>query len=471
MDDLNIMDEYSDTPNAIVDDISMKEANESIDIYEGSFLIKHEDIEFRLTGSLVFQWNPSPKIVFKGKSDEPRDKFEELLGTKKPFEIFIDELLFGEGRFTMIKESTIEGEVYSEAVIGDKSVDVDEVRFQIPNLRRFYGDTIKLKSETFTSTWNGRLIFENEDYTITIDQRFKYSKLQDELKSKGGYVLMYNGKLLPKKGSISYETAKEVIFCFSMFLSFLNGRRVSCIFIKGLFQSKIKWTDYGPSLNNSYKYVGTWTPEFKTDGFNELWLSFHKVWFELNEKSFLVNAIKWYLEANGSASSSDTRTIMAQAALELIFNWWIVEQLKVLSPGRDIENLNASNKLRIVLAQSRIPYLVPEKYESLVELVGRDNNLTDGPDAIVSIRNSLVHSQGKKRENFNALPKNARFEAIPLALWYIELSLLNILGYSGIYHNRVANKRYVHESQEYVPWVIIVKKSQTMVNTKPKQNL
>ncbi|KAA2218510.1 hypothetical protein [Maribacter flavus] len=459
MDDSNFMDEFSDTPNALADGVSMKEANESIDMYNGLFSIKYEETALELIGNLIFQWNPSPKVVFKGASDNSRDQFEKILGTKKPFEIFIDGLLFGQGRFTMIKDSIIEGEVYSEAIIGDKSVEVDELRFQIPNLRRFHGDTIKLESETYISTWNGRLVFDSKDYMITIDQRHKYSKLRDELKSKGGYVLMYNGMLLSKKGSISYQKAKELMFCFSMFLSFLNGRRVSCMFLKGLYETETKWTDYGPNLNDPYKYVVTWSTQFNTDGFNDLWLNFYKIWFELNEKSFLVNAIKWYLEANCSSTSSDTRTIMAQATLELIFNWWIVEQLKILSPGRDIENLSASNKFRIILAQSRIPYLVPAKYDGLVELVQKENGLTDGPDAIVSIRNSLVHSQSKKRKMINELPVHARYEAIPLALWYIELSLLNLLGYSGIYHNRVANNRYIHESEEYVPWVIRVKKT------------
>ncbi|WP_209401253.1 hypothetical protein [Pseudozobellia sp. WGM2] len=156
------------------------------------------------------------------------------------------------------------------------------------------------------------------------------------------------------------------------------------------------------------------------------------------------------MEANASEIGLDTRTIMAQSALELIFNWWIIERLKLLKPGRDIQGLTAANKIRTILAQSTIPFQVPNHFSSLEAII--DQNVSDGPDAIVLIRNAFVHSQKKNRIKIQNISIHARIEAIKLALWYVELSILNILKYDLIYRSRISKAQRLNQQEEQVPW-------------------
>lgn len=68
----------------------------------------------------------------------------------------------------------------------------------------------------------------------------------------------------------------------------------------------------------------------------------------------------------------------------------------------------------------------------------------DAPHAITDIRNSLVHPVSKKDV------RNCYIEAWKLSLWYLELSVLALCGYDGIYTCRLT-ATYVTDSKK-VPW-------------------
>ncbi len=142
---------------------------------------------------------------------------------------------------------------------------------------------------------------------------------------------------------------------------------------------------------------------------------------------------------------------MAQTALELIYNWLLIEK-KGLLIGRDAENINAANKIRLLNSHLNITNKAPDSFEKLQEFIDSNAEIIDAPDAIVQIRNAIVHSQLEKRKKITELHHKTKYEALQLCLWYIEMSLLFILDYNGMYSNRCSREIFPNDREQNVPW-------------------
>ena len=135
--------------------------------------------------------------------------------------------------------------------------------------------------------------------------------------------------------------------------------------------------------------------------------------------------IYWYLEANGNSAKIEGSIIIAQVALELIYNWLIIEKKKLLI-GKDGENISAANKIRLLLSQVKLDVDTPNVLINLKKFINDNDEIADGVDAFVSIRNALVHSQVEKRKKLTKISSGVKFEALQLSIKYIEHSLLSI---------------------------------------------
>lgn len=61
--------------------------------------------------------------------------------------------------------------------------------------------------------------------------------------------------------------------------------------------------------------------------------------------------------------------MLAQTALELIYNWWVVVEKKVII-GKDSENISASSNIRLLPAQLNMHYDAPESFKNFKEFLG-----------------------------------------------------------------------------------------------------
>ena len=143
---------------------------------------------------------------------------------------------------------------------------------------------------------------------------------------------------------------------------------------------------------------------------------------------------------------------MAQTALELIYNWLVIERKKLIKGG-DANNISAANKIRLLLSQLSINSEVPGSFSNLNELIQQSSEYSDAPDVIVQIRNAIIHSQMDKRNKITTLPLDLKYEVLDLCIWYIEMSILYILNYKGKYINRCNKNLYPSNRVEKVPWL------------------
>jgi hypothetical protein len=449
-------------PEIITSPIEMTEANSSFRIFEGDFTLKNESIEISVTGQINFYWLPNLAVYFSGSPATGIDYLFNAGRNKISFYVLIGGIEIGKGSLVHLtygglnKEKYIKGKLSPPVVLGDKSIDVSSLRFSIPNLREFYGLDVKGINNEVTFSAPNRLIFEYGNYIIKIDKAYNYKELRESLDERGGFIILYGGELACKKGSLSYKGVKDTFDCLNVFLSFLNGRRTSAFFIHGIHDDHITWCDWSTYHVSTYKPVTSWPQKYSivdlnkyvTD-LNKLWQKFCELWNNKNDKNFLISVIHWYVEVNDIHDFTEGPIVMAQTALELLYNWWIVENKGIISTP-DSDSLSAANKIRLILSQINIDRLVPATLTHLKEFNSKEN--LDAPGAVVEIRNAIVHSQEKKREKLNAITHKAKDEALQLCIWYIELALLRILNYDGKYYNRCSKERTAIEAEEYVPW-------------------
>lgn len=439
--------------------VEMTQANASIKIYDGVFILKNGTKEIKVDGNITFDWFPNSGAHFYGKPVQDTQEFYQITNGLNSFTIIIDGFEFGKGFITNTNfgnfknDCFIKGTSSQEAVLGDKSISVNKILFSIPNLREFYGFPVKSITEKNFSTSRSRLILEDDNYIITIDKCQDYKNRKNSLDEKGGYIILYAGELSPKKGSLSHSDTKEIFHCLDTFLSFLNGRRTSALFIKGIHDDGVVWCDYTDYFTDPHKSVYSWPQRHSVIGLNELWQNFKLIWQDKDDKNFLTSLIHWYVEANGHAGFSEGSIILAQTALELIYNWWVIEK-KGMILGKDTESISASNKIRLLLSQLNINNNIPDGFTKLQDFLDSTDNITDAPEVFVYIRNAIVHSQEEKRKKLSQIHFKAKYEALQLSIWYIEMSLLRILNYENKYYNRCSKELYASKAETYVPWIL-----------------
>lgn len=450
------MEKIETYPEHIGSKINMTEPNEEIQICEGILTLKNEEGEKQFKGKVIYKWFPNNGGEFSGlllsldnKSFNNLDKnnyyliYEnEILG-----EVFITEV---RNYSTSIKQETeIIGVFTRELFLGDKTINVNQVYFSIPNFKNLLGSVTKF--------YNGRggtmsrLSLENENYNIEIDKSLDYNNELRELKNKGGFLILYSGLIKSKKGVLSRIEIKSIFTCLDFFLTFLMGRKTSTIFHSGYFEKERIWTDYSNKTNLIYKEPKSWTLRNSIEGIDGLFNEFSVLWNNENDRDFLKTVIHWYVEANNNSGYVEGSIIMAQTALELIYNWLLIEKRKLIK-GNDAVNISASNKIRLLLSHIKIDNGVPNSLTELTILIKENKEDLDAPEVIVQIRNAIIHSQLEKRKKLLAITFEAKAEALKLYIWYIELSILYILNYKGKYTNRCSNESFPKDRETDVPW-------------------
>lgn len=442
----------------ISDIIEMPEANLPIVIHEGAFSIETENCKIDLNGKITYEWFPSSGVRFHSKVT---GKYTELINTQlenSDFKVTVNGFELGRGiikRSTLVKtvdssECTIYGTISGCAIIGDKTASIEKIRFTIPNLKDFLGLVVNPIPQR-KYHYCCRLEFEDDDYQIIIDKCLEYKSRKKKLDENGGFITLYNGEINIKKGKIDYSTVQDLLYCFNTFITFINGRRTSALFIQGIAENAVKWTDYSSYRIDTYKWVRTWTNSNSVEAFSDLWKHFRSIWKSSpDDKSFLLSSIHWYVEANSNAGDWEGSIIWAQTALELIYNWWIVENKKMML-GKDSDNISAANKIRLILSQINLPGSIPSTLTELQKFK-KSRNAIDAPDAIVEIRNAIVHSRESNRRKLSEIDADAIGEALQVYIWYIELSLLCILEYNDRYFNRCSGELYEAKGIQKVPW-------------------
>lgn len=424
--------------------------DEPIILHEGDFTLKSGSIEINLAGSILFKWFPSHGVAFEGTGNTKVNIMD-----MNSFEVLIDNQVAGTCFLTNITENhtSFKGVFGSTCILGDKTVAVPSIEFEVCNLREFFGRSVKT-SKTGSSA--NLLLLENDQYKIKLFKHIDFTNKNKELKWNGSYQSLYSGLLEPlnSNASLTHEGSKEIFTGLFLFLSFINGRRCSPIFRKGIFQDEVVWSDFTPYHVDKFKSVTNWPPQIDTSEIENLWKNFSEMYRDPDTKDFLEVAIHTYIRANGHIAFAFEGISIIANTLELLFNVLVVEKKKIIA-GKDVENLQASNKIRLLLSQVGLGNEIPSKLTAMIAYKASTKEFRemDGPEFFTQIRNSIVHGQADKRKKLSQIPETVLREVLDMSIWYVEVILLNILNYQGKYQNRTLKAEWAGQGEELMPWI------------------
>ncbi|MET6996853.1 hypothetical protein [Chitinophaga defluvii] len=440
----SIPNAFADIPVRNPQYLTMREPNELVEIHTGVFHIKLSNSTYKCDGRIYYKWFPYCRIAFEGNILESANLFF-LAVDANDIELHIGDICIGKGTIlaTRSNSSYISG-TSDKITMGDSSIPVNDIYFPVINLREYHGTSIREVNQN--GAYKGRLSFEDHEFIVSLDKPPSSQKITASLIANGGFIDTYMGRISKKKGAMTSDSVSTVFKCLNRLLFFLNGFRSGTPFLLGVHNEKVVWREYKSITADSYQFVPSWSNVLFLGNLSTIWSKMRELWNNADSRDVLNTSIYWYNQVNYNSAGLEGSIILAQTALELLYNWVIVEKRKMVI-GSDALNLNASNKIRLLLSIMNISPELPMQFKELKKL-----SVIDAPEAFVFIRNALVHGNEEKRKKLLEISVNALLEASHLATWYIELSILNILGYSGKYNNR-ASGFLSHTQGQLVPWI------------------
>lgn len=284
-------------------------------------------------------------------------------------------------------------------------------------------------------------------YKIKIESLFSTKESIEILKNEGGYRLTQVGSIEKSDdSSFSDEEQKDLLEGLRYFISFAKGSWCSPICPVGLNASDEKvWYSLN-SPDKQWQSHSSWFDSQHASDLEELFPLFMDIWKKENWKSTIKEILYWYLNANDPSRGVDAGLILSQAALERLSFEYVVNEKKLLS-SKGFKDVWASDKFRLLFSSLDIPTAIPSTLPALINSA-KSYNWIDTPHALTEIRNSLIHPDHKKHGQIGT---DLFIEAWNLSLWYLEMAVLAICGYSGTYANRLTAQRWVG-TVENAPW-------------------
>lgn len=252
-----------------------------------------------------------------------------------------------------------------------------------------------------------------------------------------------------EKNTGSYFSANEVqdsLRLTCQFLTFLAGGQCPPICVVGfnVNNEKLWHSFYSPDIGIRYQ---SWFPYANASKIQCLFSGFDKLWNKSESWRECLNSVIYgYIYAHTSRNFTGIKSaiILAQTALErLSYQYLVIERKMISSEGMD--KIKASDRLRLIFSILCIPTAI-SPYTPTLQKLATSQKWMDAPHAITDIRNELVHPLKKK-----IIDDDAIIETWMTCLWFLELSILAVCGYTGKYVDRLMAKDNLPVLTQ-VPW-------------------
>lgn len=313
-------------------------------------------------------------------------------------------------------------------MFGDESTRITRVVFHLYNFISYGMKTIWLT---------------NDEWKVGLQPLHStYDKIK-ALKAEGGYRLTHVVQIeRTNSSSFSGKEAKEILDALRYLLSFARGCWCIPVCPVGFDTSKERVWELWSTPSAPWRVTKSWCDPYHIDQLDKLFPGFMERWLNKNWRQALSEAIYWYLIAN-SLRAIDAGIILTQSALERLAYEFFINEREPLRE-KEFRKHRASYKLHKLFSSLGIPLEVPTELQELHKLSIQKK--WDVPRIITEIRNNIVHPERKFHAQFSSVIK----ETWDLGLWFLEMTILALCGYSGKYFNRFKHQ-WLGEV-ENVPW-------------------
>ncbi|MBV9468761.1 MAG: hypothetical protein JO316_03975 [Abitibacteriaceae bacterium] len=429
--------------------------NDVIDLYDGPAKLELEGQIQTGHASIKFEWLPSPRVHLYSN--------DLHINHREFFDCSYHDAILHLRDFSMNVQvafgGTIEivaSDVSAQKVIGrvraksyvDLRSDLTYVIFHLVNFHELMGSGITTESRSRL----GRASAEAEGWRLIIDTVENFDDLIDAVNNETGYVITHAAKLEKVDGS-TFDAAQvsELIDELLRFFSFARGFFSPPILPVGFDPNgKRVWEDWRVLRSSSMQGAQSWFSDrqYVNRNLEQSLSGFLKLWRNPAWTETLKLSIHYYTESNTNAGGIEGSIILAQVAIEMLAASFLIEN-GYLSPD-GYEKLPAAERIRLTLSIMKIPVEIPAHLTEL-GVIAKAENWKTGPYALVDMRNTFVHVTPKNQTKSLRFSWLAKFQMLQVALSYIELSLLYILGYQGTYVNRL-RRDLIKGVTEIVPW-------------------
>jgi hypothetical protein len=422
--------------------------NEETTLYEGLIGITLENRCFRSEGKIWMSWLPTPSIHFAVPSIE-RGCLES------PFVSHVD--LYIPGR-TEIKDCLVTANSFGGAVeslhgvinnhsMQGQAAGLKSCVFGIANFPDVRGSGLFYKDRTLRQC---RLSFNAPGWHFTLDEAEAQPLLLSQLNESSGYGITHIGEITAEDDRIfTLEDCWQLIEAISYYLSFACGRWVGVVLPVGIGTDGKPVADAwaNPRVDPFATRLG-WTDTQNPQTYEAPFSDFIALWQDAYWREVLQIALHWYLSANGLSGGLEGAIIQTQTSFELLSSVVLVEKEQWLSRN-GYEKIPAAERIRLLMHWAGIPTRIPLQCVELSKYASASNWI-DSADGMTAIRNSITHPTKANREKYASHSHALRLELWKLGLLTLELCLLRILKYQGVYSNRITCTW--RGSVERVPW-------------------
>ena len=254
-----------------------------------------------------------------------------------------------------------------------------------------------------------------------------------------GYAYTHTGLITRNDGSsFSLCDVKELKRKLRLFLSYARGVFCGLTDIVGRDSDGVMiWREVGCPKVDPWHDSQAWFDRNQGSILNSVLDGFNKCMNKSSVGSRIEAGLHWYLLAHRGIGFLEPDIVVAQTSLELL-SCVVLNRNKKQHEKTGVFIKDALDKLPV---SAEVPINLSSLYD-----FAKEKRLEHGPHVLTELRNDMVHCQTNHEET----PSMLLFEAKTLSLWYVELFLLKLFEYNGLYSNRLTRK-WVGEV-ESVPW-------------------
>ncbi len=410
------------------------------------------ETSIEVQGNVILKLRPKPRLVIQIESNakifnENLNSKEILKVSRENFDMYcrvtrLNQHNFGTYNITL---SSVDDRTHSE-----EKNELKYATFDIINFPMCLGKGVQGRNNP-NFLYRSRLEIHDDEWNVTLDKIENYKDVQEKLTSNDGFGVTYVGRIeKSNKEPFHSKELARIINKIYYFVSFARGANSPIFHLKS-YNDKDEnvWQNW--SLRSSARWSLTqnnwFCDQHSFDQLHELFPEWSKLFDdELWEKE-IPKILYWYCYAgrNTEGAGTDGSLILAIAALELFSFDYLVRYASIRNKKK-YESKHLSNNIYKMLEKLDVPDNLPEQLKNL-HGYSINKNWQSGPKAIVELRNEIVHPDRESIPNSHVC-----YDALQLALWYIEMVILKLCNYKGVYSNRLNRIKWTGEVEQ-IPWI------------------
>ena len=407
----------------------------------------------RVPAIVTFDLSPRPKVLMEcafTRDDVPvraaneireRGEIEVILENGTIVDAVLGATSIGGGlRLTLVPKSGL-------VTVREENSSLTRCKFAVLNFPSIWGD---LDFHRYPDPSDSSRSFIYQHFQVHADAWLvdviavdSVMAIHHHLLRRGGSALTHTGTIVRTDGqAFSLDELQDFLSILHLFLSLARGSYCGLTYLSAHDVDRNRvWEQWGTyKVEPWQRELPSWMDPLARHELSSVFEGFWSLFEDPARGEAIPKILQWYLRSNES-SETGVGVVLAYAALE---------RLSFLLKGaRPRDGMTEGDWMAKALQDYGIDVSLPVECVELT-ILGKSQSWSHGPHALKDIRNDLVHPENRH----GPFSEIALREAQSLGLFYIELLLLRLCGYTGQFVNRLKERDSIGSRIDQVPWAV-----------------